>query len=68
VQFCLPFLTLFLVLLSMPFPTPITAIFHEIASITFLQFDVVHFGNAARSAKIFGGPCFFIFFCRRHNN
>jgi hypothetical protein len=49
-QYDCPFLTLFLVLLSMILPTPIAAIFHEITTITILQLDVINFGNAAVSA------------------
>jgi hypothetical protein len=35
----------------MIYTTLIAAIIHEVAAITFLQLDVVHFGNAARSAN-----------------
>jgi hypothetical protein len=49
-HFSHPLLTLFSVLLSMIFSTYIATIFDEFAS-AFLEFDVVHFGNAARSAN-----------------
>jgi hypothetical protein len=48
-QFRCPFFALFTVLLSMAFPTPIAAVFHEIAAITILQFDVINFSHAAIS-------------------
>jgi hypothetical protein len=41
-----PLLALFIVLLSMTFPTFIATIFDELAG-AFSEFDIVHFDNAA---------------------
>jgi hypothetical protein len=68
-QFFRPFFTLLIMLFSVISSTFIAAIFHKIAAIALLQFDVVQCCDAARSAHIFGGPYCFIFFCRccHHN-
>ena len=52
-------------LLSMIFPTFIAAIFDEVAAITFLQFDVINFCDAAVSTTYvcFCQLCRYPFFC-----